>query len=684
MKVAQHLFRILVISAVAAVSVEGQRASSSSPELTAQLTSLEQRLSKELLDQRAVWQADEVKNHGRKYATPYTEVGLQRLAMMHCHRDGDAAMYTTELVRSRDGRSESSQLVRVPYPMPSMISRRRGTLIAHSNAFYSICPNWIPVATNRSSKEHEYSGRSLEPVVARPFSAELVQELAAAAQRFPANAWLIGQLTRVLVENNDLARVQEALDRCQASVAWCEALKGYAEFAAGRLASADRHFTRALAENGERCVWMTIEMLLPRQERERYQGLGCDARAALDRAMWWLANPLFSEPANRRLLEHYSRRVRNQLVAAVPLDPFYNFASPYIADAAGEMRTRYGWATHMFWFGPGSEQGHWQYLGRVENDRPPYPVPEYSRNSQSTFAPLAYATSPLRIADSAYQLRFAGKATAEKWWPSEFFRHPDGVIAEMRSQRAIFRRDSSALLVMATAVTGGALDSIGSAPFRTYLMASLSPDQVQFMDSANTTAGSTVVLTASITKPAIIAMEHRIHANGVAGARTRFGVESIPTLENLPGRCALSDPVLFDAAFATDNGIDDLERGMLGSTALHKRSQVGVAWETYGVASGDTATVSVSVANVTELSRLRRAGLALGIARDSRFAVSVRWTEFGSRRPAVRVNSTVPVLQHQLTVDISKLTAGDYLLEITSESASCGLVTSQASVSITR
>ena len=237
---------------------------------------------------------------------------------------------------------------------------------------------------------------------------------------------------------------------------------------------------------------------------------------------------------------------------------------------------------------------------------------------------------------------------------------------------------------MASAVAGGALDSIGTAPVKSYLMASRSPDDIAFLDSAASYQGSNVVLSGEVTSPALIGMEHRVHANGGAGARTRFGVESVPTLRNLPGKCALSDPVLLDADVVTGNALDDVKRGMLGSTALHNRSRVGIAWESYGVEAGDTATIAVNIVNVAELGRLRTAGIVLGLVTDPRSAVGVRWTEPSQRRERVSTTSTVTALHYQLTVDLGKLAAGNYMLEVATESASCGVVKAERVLSISR
>lgn len=673
----------LTLAAVPCASANAQAAPPQSAESKALRTSVEQRLVKELLAQRAVWQADEKKSH---HESVEIEPGTQRVAMLNCHTDRRFTVgKRREMVRAPGGGAEYSRAVDDPYPLPTMITSRMPTVSLFHRV--SICPNWIPVPARKAAKEHEYSGRSLEPVVTLPFTRELIDALIASVKQFPSDDWFIGQLTRVLVENRDLARAQQFLEGCQATAAWCAALGGYTAYTADQLRAADSLFRLSLSlEESQRCHWTDIGLLLPDLDRARYQSLGCEVRAMLDPIMWWLANPLLSEAANRRLLEHYSRRVRNQLVNELPLDAHNNLAPMYAsADAIAEMRTRYGWPDHLRWWSAAEDGDHWRYLSGTTKNPPPFSAAEYSRDNQSTFAPLAFVTSPLKVTDSAYQLRRADKETAEKWWPSEFFRHPDGVIVEMRDrQRATFRRDTSALLFMAASVAGGALDSIGTAPVTSYLMASRTLDEIQFLDSAASTQGSNVVLSSEIKWPALIGMEHSIHANGVAGARTRFGIDSVPTLRNLPARCALSDPVLLDADAVTGNGVDDVKRGMLGSTALHKRDRVGIAWESYGVQAGDTATIGVNIVNVTELGRLRQVGVAIGVVSDPRSAVGVRWTEPSQRRTRVTVTSPMPVLHYQLTVDLGQLAAGNYLLEVTTESASCGLVKSQRTLSITK
>ena len=132
------------------------------------------------------------------------------------------------------------------------------------------------------------------------------------------------------------------------------------------------------------------------------------------------------------------------------------------------------------------------------------------------------------------------------------------------------------------------------------------------------------------------------------------------------------------------NALDDVKRGMLGSTALHNRSRVGVAWESYGLEPGDTATIAVNIVSVAELGRLRTAGIVLGLVTDPRSAVGVRWTEPSQRRTRVSTTSTVTALHYPLTVDLGKLAAGNYMLEVATESASCGVVKAERVLSISR
>src|SRR5205085_4704676 len=84
------------------------------------------------------------------------------------------------------------------------------------------------------------------------------------------------------------------------------------------------------------------------------------------------------------------------------------------------------------------------------------------------------------------------------------------------------------------------------------------------------------------------------------GARSRFGVKPPPPLSSMPrGDAAMSDPVILVVPANTNalpNDADAAIALMNGSTTLAAgTSSIGVYWETYGIAAGDSVEVTVSL-----------------------------------------------------------------------------------------
>src|SRR5690606_25293613 len=141
--------------------------------------------------------------------------------------------------------------------------------------------------------------------------------------------WVAGQLVNLLLKNGQLDQAQDAAERCEASLWWCQALRGYvqhrrvpgdgeaeldsaltnvpADLVAWREAAPDRR------DPGLRCAWTDISMLLAGPLRSEYERLTCAERSEFEARFWWLADPTWSEEGNERRAEHLSRNVQLRL-----------------------------------------------------------------------------------------------------------------------------------------------------------------------------------------------------------------------------------------------------------------------------------------------------------------------------------------------------------------------------------
>jgi hypothetical protein len=186
-----------------------------------------------------------------------------------------------------------------------------------------------------------------------------------------------------------------------------------------------------------------------------------------------------------------------------------------------------------------------------------------------------------------------------------------------------------------------------------------------------------------IARPGLVAFEILADSGGLAGARSRVGVREVPTLAALGANtCALTEPALLDGNLVAD--ANEPFAGLLGHTTLERPTRVGVAWESYGFAPGDTVTVAVRLASADALSALRRAGMALRVADDPRVSVTMQWQEPNPARAGRVVPGTRPIVYRNVQLDVRQLRRGRYVLEVEMQSARCGSVTSQRELTVVR
>jgi hypothetical protein len=170
----------------------------------------------------------------------------------------------------------------------------------------------------------------------------LLDDLAAAGRRLPADDWIVGQQVRYLAEHGraDLAVI--SLQRCRATRWWCDALEGFARHTGHDFEGADLAFGRALQEmpEAQRCAWNDLEPLLDDGGRV-YRALSCAKRQAVIERIWWLARPLYSRPGNDLRTEHYARHTMALLLE----DAATADGVPW-GDDTRELVVRFGWPTH--------------------------------------------------------------------------------------------------------------------------------------------------------------------------------------------------------------------------------------------------------------------------------------------------------------------------------------------------
>jgi hypothetical protein len=593
----------------------------------------------------------------------------QRLASVHCHYDGSWQSGAPNIIRS----DESSR---------------------------SFCPIWFALDDSLPSDESRGVDTSLGMEARqrmRQARAEIIERFAAAARMRPDNPWLMGQLVRLSIDQDDGARALAAARACRASRPWCLLLEGYAHQSAGRVALADTVFMRALdaMTAADRCAWTSVAPLLDDRARGAYEKLDCSARDSVDAKFWWLADPLYIEPGNARRAAHFARKVLVRLHAALTMDERWDWRRKYGGDALALMIVRYGWPAHLYWAGYHEDGGHFDWLGF--RDSAVNVAPEYSLPRFQTTPSWSAVLDPGTLSADDWS-RFAPRQGygAVEWendrWPVEHWARDAGPIVELPEQTVVFRRDSDALVAIGLDLPQR---YFGASPvqYEAAIIATRDPTDrpVPSRESIQVDARRTTILTSSLpARPQLVSAE-LVPAAGAPGlaARARRAIHPQAPLSTLAdGQLAISDLLLFEpSAAATDapptsaTSAIDL---MLGSLTL-TQSRVGIFWETYGVAPADTVEVTIHIASKGKPGFLKRLGASIGIGNADGGEMSVSWREPRiGQREGLTWAGDVPIQARSVVFDISRLRNGRYTVEITIARAGVPAVSARREITIAR
>jgi hypothetical protein len=167
-------------------------------------------------------------------------------------------------------------------------------------------------------------------------------------------------------------------------------------------------------------------------------------------------------------------------------------------------------------------------------------------------------------------------------------------------------------------------------------------------------SGSLMLQTPAI--PALVGVEILVPTMNRVG-RARYGLELAPTP---PGLLALSDLLLLDAGAELPDSLAAAVAVARGSVRVSRGEQIGIYWETYGVDPALTPVLTMSLRLLEPRKGwLRRLGERAGLLRED-VPVRLRWEE------AV---TTGPYLPRSIHIEIPPVTLGNYIIELTVESA---------------
>ena len=565
-----------------------------------------------------------------------------RLRDVHCHWDG-----------SFQGNSNHA------HP-PSMI---------HHNSRRSMCPNWYPAGEFTQADERVDRDGALAPFDrGRVHRARdlLIASLATLDERKPGDAWITGQRVRFLVDQGSTQAAVEVARRCSADRAWCAQLLGFALHAAGDFRGADSAFDAAGAAMSpkDRCKWNSAELLLDEDGRSAYSHMSCEERTVANTRIWWMSRPLFSDSTEDRRSEDYSRKVLIQLHSALAWDERYDWRKQFGGESVREMMVRYGWPAFSAYAGDYEEMSHASWMRFHDSTRTA--TAEYPQDRVHLVPQWNAILDSFRASANAWQLNMPPLSSddepAAQWWPDEHYAPARGGLAQLREQTVMLRRDDDVVLATASELRFGGR-AINTDTAAAVLIRTTSPDDIQRLQRNAMQNATSLVLTARIpASPAVVGTEVLAPRGGMS-LRTRFGIMPPAPLSGLkPGETAISDPVLISMP-ESSNGPDAAIGQMLGSTVV-RGHKIGVYWETYGYAAGDSVDVAVIIARREPLSKFRRLGMKLRLAHDLNGSVAVRWTEPKAGHDSWTIPSRVPIQARAVGLDLSRLEPGRYSVQV--------------------
>jgi len=462
-----------------------------------------------------------------------------------------------------------------------------------------------------------------EPIATRDARDSLISVLTAAAQQVPGDAWVVGERVMYLAEAGRHGDAVDAATECRGAAWWCAALTGYAYHTSGLEVEAAAAFDTALREMPEaiRCRWRDISWLLDDHTSGRYRHTACAERGAIEERFWWLADPMYSVPANERRNEHYSRLVISRLQER----GFSPWGIPW-GDDLRELTVRYGWPVR--WMRSRSHHLMSDPLAGVAGLQPE-PSYQFEPSRQAMDDPLAARTEDWNLRPADARARYADL-------------HARSILS-MQPEMALFLRGDTALVVALYDVSEDSV--LGAAHLEAALILARNEHDTPVLDTVHGAPAAGALVARVSWEPTLASVELRAD-DGSRAARTRFAVHP-------PGTTGVtvSDLLFYDPVGKTPTSLGEaLPRAM----PVHRRepgTKLGLYWETYGLGSqGDSAQVEVSVKKLG-------GGLFKALfGGKGKTPTSLRWIE--------RAQPHDDMAPRGVTLDLAGLSPGHYRIEV--------------------
>ena len=146
-----------------------------------------------------------------------------------------------------------------------------------------------------------------EPVEFGMARVRVLRELAEVHAQIPRDSWILGQRVFYMGEVGDWWGAENLIRRCGGGNWWCTSLLGFVRHAQGDWNTAADLFALAKSQIPEGENFLSLALLLDPDALEVYEG--SSDRAAAEERLWLLSDPLYLVDGNDRMTEQYARAV---------------------------------------------------------------------------------------------------------------------------------------------------------------------------------------------------------------------------------------------------------------------------------------------------------------------------------------------------------------------------------------
>lgn len=448
-----------------------------------------------------------------------------------------------------------------------------------------------------AGEAHQVSKLPEEPDELRAHRATLRATLDSAARRLPHDDWVQGRAVWYAIEAGDTTAALEMARACAPGELpwWCDALRGMALHAATRFRDAEDAFDLALAAmpDSMRCRWTDLGVILEGDLRKFIRDHACDARASLDRTVWWLADPFHTNDGNERRSEHFARHTYTTLHdrwrASHPLG--------WGSDMR-EMILRYAWP--VAWSQDRSRERSATMSGFSFAITGHEPTPAYDYQPSR-----AAVTAPYESRDGDWDLtRLRG---------TSHYAHPHArPVVTLPAQFARLLRGDTLLVIAAWDVRD---DTLFRSTGRGALALSRDAGDTRHIARTGHTEASGHLRLRVPRGDYVASLE--VFAPSRGAARARKG------LRDLARRPAISDILVLEAG-DTPRSLDAaLERVRALTRLRADERRVTLYWEIYGVDASSESRMNMTIDRV-HASRARRLAEVLRVAERPQ-AIAMQW-----------------------------------------------------------